>query len=80
MKEESRPLLAQAAALAPEIPQVLYQVAVGYEMLGQREDALRWLARARATGYPSASIARNPQLQALRADPRYDAGAPGARR
>ena len=79
MKEESLPLLAQAAALAPDIPQVLFQVAVGYEVLGRREDALLWLARAGATGYPSASIARNPQLQALRADPRYAATVGGAR-
>ncbi len=30
-KKESLPLLAQAAALAPDVPQVLYQVAIGYE-------------------------------------------------
>jgi Tfp pilus assembly protein PilF/tRNA A-37 threonylcarbamoyl transferase component Bud32 len=79
LKEESLPLLAQAAALAPDIPQVLFQVAVGYEVLGRREDALLWLARAAVTGYPSASIARNPQLEALRADPRYAATVGGAR-
>ena len=33
--------------------QVLYQVAVGYEDLHHRDEALRWLARARASGYPS---------------------------
>ena len=79
MEKESLPLLAQAAALAPDIPQVLYQVAIGYETLHRREEALLWLARARATGYPSESIARNPQLAALRADPRYGATAGGTR-
>ena len=79
MKQESLPLLAQAAALAPDVPQVLYQVAIGYETLHRREEALLWLAKARATGYPSESIARNPQLTALRADPRYDASAFGTR-
>ncbi len=79
MEKESLPLLAQAAALAPDVPQVLYQVAIGYEMLQRREEALLWLARARATGYPSESIARNPQLTALRADPRYDATVGGTR-
>jgi serine/threonine protein kinase len=69
--KESLPLLAQAAALAPEIPEVLYQVAIGYEMIHHRDEALRWLAKARAGGYPSEAIARNPQLAALRADPRY---------
>ncbi len=70
-EKESLPLLAQAAALAPDTPEVLYQVAVGYEMLHHRDEALRWLAKARAGGYPSEAIARNPQLAALRADPRY---------
>ena len=31
MEKEGLPLLAQAAALAPDVPQVLYQVAIGYE-------------------------------------------------
>jgi tetratricopeptide (TPR) repeat protein len=79
MEKESLPLLAQAAALAPDTPQVLYQVAIGYEALRRREEALRWLAKAKAGGYPSELIVRNPQLAALRADPRYDATAGGAR-
>ena len=79
MEKESLPLLAQAAALAPDTPQVLYQVAIGYEALHRREEALRWLARAKAGGYPSELIVRNPQLAALRADPRYGATAGGAR-
>jgi len=70
-EKESLPLLAQAAALAPDIPEVLYQVAVGYEMLHHRDEALRWLAKGRAGGYPSEAITQNPQLAALRADPRY---------
>jgi len=67
-EKESLPLLAQAAALAPNIPEVLYQVAIGYEMLHHRDEALRWLAKARAGGYPSEAIARNPMLAALRAE------------
>jgi eukaryotic-like serine/threonine-protein kinase len=70
-EKESLPLLAQAAALAPDIPDVLYQVAVGYEMLHHRDEALRWLAKGRASGYPAEAIARNPLLGALRTDPRY---------
>jgi tetratricopeptide (TPR) repeat protein len=66
MEKESLPLLAQAAALAPDTPQVLYQVAIGYEALQRREEALRWLARAKASGYPAEIIARNPQLASLR--------------
>jgi len=70
-EKASLPLLAQAAALGPHIPEVLYQVAVGYEQLHRRDDALRWLAKGRASGYPAEAIARNPLLSALRADPRY---------
>jgi Tfp pilus assembly protein PilF len=78
-EKESLPLLAQAAALAPDIPEVLYQVAVGYEMLHHRDEALRWIAKGRASGYPSEAIARNPLLAALRADPRYGSTAAGSR-
>jgi tetratricopeptide (TPR) repeat protein len=70
-EKQALPLLAQAAALAPDTPEVLYEVAVGYEMLHHREEALRWLAKSIAGGYSSDAIARNPQLAALRADPRY---------
>jgi len=71
-EKESLPRLAQAAALAPDIPEVLYEVAVGYEQLHHRAEALRWLAKARAGGYPSEAIARNPLLTNLRADPHYE--------
>jgi Flp pilus assembly protein TadD len=79
MDKEGLPLLAQAAALAPDTPEVLFRVAVGYEALHFRDEALRNLARAEASGYPSAIIARDPQLAALRADPRYGATAGGTR-
>jgi eukaryotic-like serine/threonine-protein kinase len=74
-EQESLPLLAQAAALAPDIPEVLYHVAVAYEMLHHRDEALQHLAKATAGGYSSAAIARNPRLAALRTDPRYTANA-----
>jgi serine/threonine protein kinase/Tfp pilus assembly protein PilF len=77
--KEGAPLLSQAAALAPDIPEVLCQVAVGYEALDRRDDALRWLAKCSAAGYSSDAIARNPQLAALRADPRYSAIATAGR-
>ena len=79
MEKDSLPLLAQAAALGPDTPEVLYEVAVGYEALGHREEALQWLASARAGGYPVGAIERNPQLAGLRADPRYRATGAGTR-
>ena len=71
MEKESLPRLQQAAALAQDIPEVLYQVGVGYEMLHRRIEALANLEKAVALGYPATAIARNPQLAALRADARY---------
>lgn len=79
METESVPLLEQAAALAPDAPEVIYQVAVGYEALHRRDEALQWIAKARAGGYPSGAIMRNPRLASLRADPRYGATAGGIR-
>jgi superkiller protein 3 len=79
MEKESLPLLAQAAALAPNLPDVLYQVAIGYEALHRREEALKWIAKARAAGYSPGAITRNPQLAALRTDPRYSAAVSGTR-
>ena len=73
MEEQGLPLLAQAEALSPDDPEILYRVAVGYEMLRRREQALDALARARAIGYPATTVASDPALAALRADPRYAA-------
>ena len=70
MANESLPRLAQATVLAPDIPEVLYQAAVGYEMLHRRDEARRLLAKAAAAGYPAAAIARNPQLADLHASQR----------
>jgi Tfp pilus assembly protein PilF len=70
-ERDGLPRLAQAAALAPDIPEVLYQVAIGYEMLHRRDEALAFVEKARAGGYPSGAIERNPQLAALREDRRY---------
>jgi Tfp pilus assembly protein PilF len=72
MESESLPRLRQAAALAPG-PEVLYQVAVAYEMLHRRAEALDCIAKAAAAGYPRSAIARNPLLARLREDPRYAA-------
>ena len=73
MEAQGLPLLAQAEALSPDDPEILYRVAVGYEVLRHREQALDALARARAIGYSSATVASDPALAALRADPRYAA-------
>jgi serine/threonine protein kinase/Flp pilus assembly protein TadD len=71
MEQDALPRLRQAAALAPGIPEVLHQVAVGYELLHQRDEALSLLEKAISQGYPASAVERNPQFAALRDDPRY---------
>ncbi len=68
---QSEPLLRQAAALQPDSAELLYEVARGYELLHKREQALLFAGKAVAAGLPSGFLSRNPQLAALRADPRY---------
>jgi Tfp pilus assembly protein PilF len=78
MEKESLPLLCRRQP-SRRYPQVLYQVAIGYEALHRREEALRWLARAKAGGYPSELIVRNPswppsRRSTLRRDRRRSSG------
>jgi serine/threonine protein kinase/Flp pilus assembly protein TadD len=67
------PLLRQAAALDANDAEVLYNEGEGYELLHRREDALEFLGRAVQAGYSIEYIRRDPELAALRADPRFAA-------
>lgn len=71
MESESTPLLQQAAALAPDKPEVLYEVAVGFEKLGKRPQALAWIDKAVAAGMSVQFLERNEELSTLRADPHF---------
>jgi eukaryotic-like serine/threonine-protein kinase len=68
---KSLPLLRQACAQAPEDPQVLYRVGESYELLGRRTDALKLLEKALAQGLSRQTIEQNPELRALRSDPKF---------
>jgi len=70
-ENESVPLLKQAAALAPDKPEVLYQVALGYERLHKREQALLWIDKSVAAGTPAQFVESVPEFSGLRADSRY---------
>ena len=73
MADKSLPLLRQAAALAPENPQVLYRAAEGYELLHQRDQALYWIGKALEKKYSLEALKRNPEMAALIADRRFAA-------
>ncbi len=71
MDREALPLLKQAAALAPDKPDVLYNVAIGYERLHHRDQAILWLDKAVAGGASAKFLEKVPELAGLRSDPRY---------
>ncbi len=71
MEHQSLPLLQQAVAHAPDSPEVLYEVAAGYETLHKREEALMWVGKAVAAGISPKFLERIPQISSLRGDSRY---------
>jgi hypothetical protein len=48
-----------------------FRVAETYEQLGDRENALIWVEKALANGYPLAHLDRYPGLRDLRSDERF---------
>ena len=67
----ARSLLANLEQLKPSVPDDLFTVASTHEELGNRAQALDWLGRAVAAGYPMNRVRRSPWLKALRDDPAY---------
>lgn len=53
-------------------PNVRFRAAVVYEITGKRDAALNELSIAQRLGYPTALVATEPDLLALRSDPRFD--------
>jgi tetratricopeptide (TPR) repeat protein len=68
--------IAKARALAPGDARFIYKWALIQEMGKHREPALKGLADALAAGYSIEEIMREPELAALRQDPRFDKLAP----
>jgi serine/threonine-protein kinase len=63
--------IAQARRLAPMNPRVLFQSALVYEISGKREQAIGALELSLQAGYSIDEIRTEPELTALRKDPRY---------
>ncbi|ATQ77457.1 hypothetical protein CR152_25350 [Massilia violaceinigra] len=61
----------RAVEMRPEDPNLRFRALMAYELLGERERALAELAAARQRGYPIHLINAEPDLIALRRDPRY---------
>ena len=69
--EHSDPLKRQALALAPDDPEVLFQLATAQELLGRRAEALRLLGVALSRGLSVSIVRGSYTLANLRQDAQY---------
>ena len=78
---ESESFLARALELTPNDVEVMAMASEAYEMLGDRDSALRWAKSALEEGYPVDALETNPTLSQLMKDPRCSASTtfPGQR-
>ncbi len=70
---EARELAAEALGQAPQDVELMQRAVLVYEVLADRDAALRWLREALKRGYPRDNFERSPTLKSLRDDPRYRA-------
>lgn len=62
--------LETALILSPESGEILASAAEVYELAGQRDQAVEMARKALEQGFPQQRLQRNPELAALRTDPR----------
>jgi eukaryotic-like serine/threonine-protein kinase len=79
LPEKSHARIQTALALAPEDPNVLSEVGEAYELMGNRQQALKYIHESLQKGYALDQITSDPQLQALIADPNFRPGSKGGR-
>jgi eukaryotic-like serine/threonine-protein kinase len=77
---ESERHIAQALALEPRSPDVLYPAAVVHALGDHPEQAIAALREAVLAGYSNVRASRDPDLASLRSDPRYAAALNSATR
>ncbi len=70
-KAKSKAVLRKAISLAPGDKGVLTRAVTTYELLGDRELAISWLAKVLAQGSVPQEIEHSPEMKNLREDPRY---------
>jgi serine/threonine-protein kinase len=68
---EAQRLMAEARAVSPANVQLIYDEALMFELLGEREKALTGLEGAFKAGYPKSAAAADPDFRQLRTDARY---------
>ncbi|RXH58285.1 serine/threonine-protein kinase [Granulicella sibirica] len=70
-KDRSAVLLRQTLTLSSDDPNIDYRAGATYEILGQRDTAMRLIAKALARGAYVADFERDPYLAGLRKDPAF---------
>lgn len=70
-KPAAADLSRRAVLAAPDSAEVHFRAAMAFELIGDRDSALAELRIAQARGYPLNLISSEPDLIALRRDPRY---------
>jgi eukaryotic-like serine/threonine-protein kinase len=71
LRQEAVIRMQTAEALAPNDPQVIENVGIAYEMLGERLQAIKYIGEAARTGLPPDQLQNDPNLQELLADPDF---------
>jgi tetratricopeptide (TPR) repeat protein len=69
---KARTRIEQALSLAPKNPEVLFRCGHAFEKMHEREKALRWIGKAIEYDYSVDEILSDPELEALRQDPRFE--------
>jgi eukaryotic-like serine/threonine-protein kinase len=70
-REKALARIDTALALSPDDPGVLDDVAVAYEILGERSLALKYIHHALQKGYPLQQVTNDPDMQRLVLDPSF---------
>ena len=70
-KAEAQKSISKALQRAPNDSDVLFTAALSYELIGDRKKAIDELQKSLAAGFSLQDVKREPELQALRSDARY---------
>jgi len=70
-REKALGLIRRAIALRPDSPDVANRAVAVYEFLKERNEAMKWAAKAIQNGYSFETLKNDPELAGLRTDPRF---------
>jgi len=71
LRQEAVIRMQTAEALAPNDPQVIENVGIAYEMLGERLQAMKYVGEAMRKGLPPDQVKNDPDLRELVKDPNF---------